>query len=381
MILKAFQHSQPIEKEGYIPTLDGWRALAVLGVVIYHATPSGAFGFPVANLGQRGVSVFFGISGFLICSKLVSEELKYGKISLKNFYLRRAFRILPPALAYLVVIALLGKAGLLARMPLRELLSCIFFFRNYLPEVSDISGYTGHYWSLSVEEHFYLLFPALLIWGNSSRVRFIAPLLAIMVGCWRILDARYNISSPLLPPEIILSYHRTDRLADGLLFGCTLALWVNQVAFRKVLHEKLTIFVWWALVAMYITGCFYSLPFQGILDAILIPLMLYGTTINRATLVGAILEFPLLKWIGRLSYSLYLWHAIFFVGRYHQPEFLQLFPINIAALIICASASYYLIEQPMISLGRKLMKATQDRPSPRDLEAIPGSLAAADARP
>lgn len=325
-----------------------------------------AFGYSLANQGHRGVDIFFGISGFLICSKLVSEESKRGKINLKNFYLRRAFRILPAALIYLFVIAILGQTGVLTKMPFRELMSCIFFFRNYLPELSDITAYTGHYWSLSVEEHFYLIFPALLMCGKARRLKYLAPLLALLIGCWRVLDTHYNISTSIFSPEVVLSYHRTDRQADSLLWGCTLALWVNQVAFRKLLDKKLNTSVWLILVAMYSASCFYRIPLQGTFEAILVPLLLYGTIANKNTLIGSIFEFPLLKWVGRLSYSIYLWHSIFFVGRYHQPAILQAFPFNVIALIICASASYYFIERPLIGFGHKLTKIDKSELNPDD---------------
>src|SRR6266404_6221584 len=118
---------------GRIPTLDGWRAIAILAVIMYHGTPEDSVLFPLANNGYRGVNVFFGISGFLICSKLLAEKSSKGRISLTNFYTRRVLRILPPAFLYIGVIALLGAVGVLAAMPRSEWVSSLFFFHNYLP--------------------------------------------------------------------------------------------------------------------------------------------------------------------------------------------------------------------------------------------------------
>lgn len=92
----------------YIPTLDGWRAIAVLMVIGVHGSTS-----PLLKYGGHGVNIFFVISGFLICSRLLDEEDRFGRISLKRFYLRRTFRILPPAFFYILAINLLGVAGLM----------------------------------------------------------------------------------------------------------------------------------------------------------------------------------------------------------------------------------------------------------------------------
>src|SRR5262245_21093106 len=110
------------------------------------------------------------MSGFLICSKLVDEEAA-GGIDLKAFYVRRAFRILPPAFLYLGVVALLGVVGVMSGPGGQEILSSALFFRNYRP----LTDTTGHFWSLSVEEHFYLFWPLLMLLFGSRTMRRIAP--------------------------------------------------------------------------------------------------------------------------------------------------------------------------------------------------------------
>ncbi|MEN3334842.1 MAG: hypothetical protein V7641_4207, partial [Blastocatellia bacterium] len=117
----------------YIPTLDGWRTIAVLLVIGYHGTPPSAPWFAVFNYGHHGVNIFFGISGFLICSRLLDEEERSGAISLKNFYLRRAFRILPPALLYILFLNLMGALSWMTLPTTLESLASCFFFRNLLP--------------------------------------------------------------------------------------------------------------------------------------------------------------------------------------------------------------------------------------------------------
>ncbi len=117
-----------------LPTLDGWRAIAI-GLVIWHHAALSTYSnealyyrVSYSRLGSFGVDIFFGLSGLLITTLLLEEREQTGMISLRGFYLRRVFRILPPALFFVLVIASLG----LVRLPL-ELTSCAFFFRNYLP--------------------------------------------------------------------------------------------------------------------------------------------------------------------------------------------------------------------------------------------------------
>ncbi|MBV8072845.1 MAG: acyltransferase, partial [Acidobacteriaceae bacterium] len=153
-------------KTEYIPTLDGWRAVAIGMVIAYHASmvPFGtveAYRSSWAYLlrfGHIGVALFFGISGFLITTLLLREEARNGRISLSKFYIRRCFRILPAYYALLGSITILGLITSRA-----ELMSSLCFVRNYIHEGAGGGSYvTGHLWSLAVEEHFYLLWPGLL---------------------------------------------------------------------------------------------------------------------------------------------------------------------------------------------------------------------------
>ena len=107
------------EKVGYIPTLDGWRAIAITGVVLEHGGNrvlrwlGHGVGTYLWDNGGHGVDLFFAISGLLICSRLLDEEKKFGHISLRGFYVRRACRILPPAILYLAVVGVLSLIGIL----------------------------------------------------------------------------------------------------------------------------------------------------------------------------------------------------------------------------------------------------------------------------
>ena len=219
-------------KTGYLPTLDGWRAIAIVAVLLDHTVEYSGLGhYPkllsLTHTGPNGVSLFFAISGFLICSRLLEEKRAFGQISLRGFYIRRACRILPPAMFYLLVIGALSLCGLIIVSP-GEWWSSALFFRNYLPGDwinRGWGGYTIHYWSLAVEEHFYFLWPAALVFLGKKRARWFALSLAFAVAAWRTWDFNRHWFDRLIPGLLFGS--RTDVRMDALLLGCVAA---NQFA-------------------------------------------------------------------------------------------------------------------------------------------------------
>src|SRR5947209_647095 len=118
----------------YLPTLDGWRAIAIAFVVISHVSyaplPASQLRSLAISLGPKGVDIFFALSGFLITSRLLTERRRFGGISLRKFYLRRAFRLLPASLTYLALLSLLAKKGV-TDASAGEVVASIFFLRNF----------------------------------------------------------------------------------------------------------------------------------------------------------------------------------------------------------------------------------------------------------
>ncbi len=350
----------------YRPTLDGWRAIAILMVIFAHGGSAlldagGRYANPtlyaLSQRGGFGVDLFFGISGLLICGRLLDETERTGGFSLGSFYIRRVFRILPPAFAYLAIVGILAIAGVIAVSP-REWLSSVFFSRNYIVMPLDAGWYTGHFWSLAVEEHFYLIWPAALLTMGSSRARRYLPGIAIGVAIWRVVDFHFfhgQIWPGVLSDNI---YERTDTRFDGLLWGCWLALIVSVPAYREILKQRLSPTVITCLVIALIACIALNPPLQMAWESFLIPAILAGTVLNPTMLFSRILELSPIRWIGRISYSLYIWQQLFLV-RSKIPRPLpfgpvQEFPLNIVAVFVCASASYYLLERPLVALGHSL---------------------------
>jgi peptidoglycan/LPS O-acetylase OafA/YrhL len=351
-----------LNTSNYLATLDGWRAIAILGVLCAHGAhrvlgPGGLYPSPTwydaSGYGVLGVDIFFGISGFLICTRLLQEEQRLGRINLKSFYIRRVFRILPPYLLYLLAAVLLTATGVIAAQRW-EFVSCLLFFRNYMPLDAAQNWYTGHFWSLAVEEHYYLLWPPLLFLLGVRRARPTVLGLAILVALWRVVEFRYGfVSHRLLDASF---YVRTDIRADALLWGCWMALLFHVPKWRGRLQRWLLRGVWTGLVAGF-AACVVMKPhFVMTWQAILIPFLLIGTVLHPNWAVSRLLESAPLRWIGRISYSLYLWQQIFVtpLGQFGKLGVVQRFPVNILATVVAACLSYYCMEKYLIRLGHKL---------------------------
>ncbi len=335
---------------GYLPTLDGWRAIAIALVLFTHTHLPGNALHQIAPYGAMGVHLFFAISGLLITNRLLEE-----RNSLRTFYLRRAFRILPAAFSYLAVLCLLGFVAGWIPLNTGQVLASAFFYRNYYVLPAAQSWYTGHYWSLSVEEHFYLLWPGLLLWLGTRRARWAAPALACAFVLWRALDTHFGWVAAWHPAWKD-SVERTDYRLDGLFWGCAAALvWQWRPARR-----------WLAMPgrsysALLVVGAIVLLlvlqpPGFVAMFAFLMPLPLLFTASGPGEWLARLLEFRPIIWLGRISYSVYLWQQLLLVPDQVPASFgwAQLFPVNLVLILVLASASYYLVEQPLRRVGRRL---------------------------
>jgi peptidoglycan/LPS O-acetylase OafA/YrhL len=360
-------------RAGYIPTLDGWRALAIIAVIFHHSALLRFGWFSTSWLfefGNTGVSLFFGISGLLICTRLLEEEARTGSLHLRGFYVRRLLRIQPAALVYLLFILLLKLAGD-APVSWSSFVSALLLLRNYLPwrgpQVSD--WLTLHYWSLSVEEHFYLLLPFFLYFIKRNRARFVFSC-ALVLMAWGAYAARHHLLG-------WTSYHRTDLCLPALLVPATVALLLQRPWFRQcaatylipVLAVPLALAIYisiWSQWRFGLRGLAYVAPSIAIV----------ATMLHPASLSGRFLEWAPLRFLGRISYGLYLWQEILFTG--HFAPGLQVlgkfsrFPLNFAAVLGLAVGSYYAIERPCMRLGHRLAHpALEGRPElrPRGLRS------------
>jgi peptidoglycan/LPS O-acetylase OafA/YrhL len=337
--------------------LDGWRGVAIALVLIDHASKGLYTGslHRFLRLGATGVAIFFALSGFVITSWMLREAEQHGSVSLKKFYVRRLFRLVPAMLAYVACIGVLSATGLI-NVTTEQFLATLFFCRNYIPiEMWTTGWYTAHFWSLAVEEHFYLLWPALLI--RSAGRSFLPAAMAFAVAVWRHIDLHYHvISTGLWFPG------RTDVRLDGLLWGCVLAILLHQrktpVRLSKFFSTGfLTVCVGLDLLSNLTAGRHnYS-----VYEPLLLALIVVWPLLNSGSWLATILEWPTMTWLGRLSYSLYVWQQLWLVFPGVQSPFgvFQRFPLNLICLFACGCVSYYLIERPMIEVGYWLTSRPQ----------------------
>ena len=386
----------------YIPTLDGWRAIAILLVLTHHLGTAfygreNYWASSPTRFGVIGVPIFFGLSGFLITALLLQEFQSHGRISLAGFYLRRSFRILPPLFVYISAVGLLGL--LATRL---ELVSSFLFFRNYIPDIRA-GLYTYHLWSLSVEEHFYLLWPlalCFLLRGRKSRnsrktgsadmesrttlktgcalgappkglassspdrrraAASFALLLttggiALALGLWGSIDFHLHLLNRIAP--VLDTPMRTDLRLNSLMWGCCAGIIFQKVALREGAVRLLKLPVFAAALLALVCSQITAIPLSAIWSSVLIPTLILCTATHPSWRVSAALEWPILRWIGRISYSLYLWQQLFLVPKWeaHPLPWAQSLPLSILLPFACAAASHVLIEQPAIRAGRKLAR-------------------------
>jgi peptidoglycan/LPS O-acetylase OafA/YrhL len=353
-------------KSGYIKTLDGWRTIAVFSVILYHARPIiiGPFNFQkIQDFGDRGVQLFFAISGILICSRLLEEQRMHGRISLAGFYIRRLFRIQPAAIVFLATIGVLGVIGII-HPTLRASLSALFCFRNFY-ETSGLiltpeDRYTAHFWSLAVEEHFYFLLPGLIVLARKKIVPLLA-VLCVLFAFWPQIAFHIGVY------RVEADHWRTDMSLQYLLFPALVAILLTRPAFRswvtKVSSYNLLIILTFA--GIITTQTLLHGHFTGLVILVGFPFVIVSTMLHPEGVLGRLLESLPFVFLGRISYSLYLWQQLFFIReKINSPLVpLQHAPWNLIAALSFAVASYYIVEKPLMRLGHRLAPpATSGRP-------------------
>jgi peptidoglycan/LPS O-acetylase OafA/YrhL len=346
----------PESVNGRIPTLDGWRGVAILLVMVNHAALFGRFKDRFwTGLAPFGVDIFFVLSGYIITTGLIRERAIHGKIDLRNFYRRRAFRILPLVVVYLSALFLISRFIYIGGFHWQEFAGSLFFFRDFQFGANPRDVSTNHFWSLSIEEHFYLVWPAILLWLRKGRALWFATICASASALWRFYELRHDLH--LFPS----AYHglqvcQTDARLDGLFLGAALAILLTftrvQAFILREFQRETPVLILPAIVLTLILtrgGPSFTLY-------LLIATTIAYTLIVKEGPIYSYLNLRPLVWVGEISYSLYVWQQIFLIhpvgllplGR------LNVFPFNLACSLVVATCSFYFIERPAIELGRRL---------------------------
>lgn len=359
----------PPDLSGHIPSLDGLRAFSVLLVLIGHVAAT--HGAPlwldkpaITSLGNIGVRFFFLISGFLITTLLLREHARTGRIDLGQFYLRRAYRILPAAFAYIGLIWLAFQLGWIdltlsvprrtqdEEAPLRHLLHAVTFTANYN---HDYNWYYNHLWSLSVEEQFYLIWPFVLVLAGLQRsvhvvvgVILVCPLIRLAMHLWGDV------------PEIAFN-REFQAIADALAMGCLAALVHTRLSQSPrvrsfLMHPFAPLALGGLLIVAAYASALVSRPFAFICGQVLsnlgIILILQHLVRSPDAWAGRLANLKPITLIGAMSYSLYLWQEPFLYFLVDSWE--TRFPLNLALSFGAAWLSYRFIEQPFLRLKERL---------------------------
>lgn len=343
----------------FLPTLDGWRAIAISMVIISHCVtvePAHDGGGGLVNLltfrlGTFGVMLFFAISGYLISTRLLIEQESTGGISLRSFYTRRVFRIIPPAYLYLAVIAVLAVTGIIKARP-PDLAGAAFFFGNYVPSQS---WFTGHFWSLAIEEHFYLFWPPILWLSGRRRA---IPVGAFLIALTAFL--RYRAMSHLPAGSDLPGY--TQFRLDAFMFPCMLAILLRTKTFARRFAGLVTPRVRVLAIAVLAAGIAAGTRFPGwrepqrLLQSALLPVIVVTTVLRPGDWFARLLQHPVLEWLGRISYSVYLWQQLVF-GFAPAADWkarLLALPLLLALILALAAVSYRWVELPMMMWGKRI---------------------------
>ncbi|HMD49395.1 MAG TPA: acyltransferase [Bryobacteraceae bacterium] len=325
-----------------LPGLFGIRAISIALVLLYHLGSS-ALGPAFVAHHMSGVNIFFVLSGFLITYILCREEDKRGSISLQTFYVKRFLRILPPLIPYLAVLAILASMGIV-KVALSDLGYCLLFVRNVFP-IPNFSGstQTDHLWTLAVEEQFYLLWPLLMILlgTNRARLRFSAALV-VFSPVWHIIAFR------LAGGAQYVNHVRFDLMYDPILIGCCLALARREPRLLQYLRHPWLQGRWFPVAAIVaLLGVLWTGRLERLIYVVTALIINYAVEHE-----DGFLNFKPVMWLGKISYSLYIWQQLFCWG--FSDHWLGRFPQNLLATLAVGLASFHLIEQPFTRLRERV---------------------------
>jgi len=313
--------------------------------------------------GGFGVTIFFFLSGYLITTLLRLEYEKTGDISLRKFYLRRAYRILPPMYIVLALAYGLWLIDALPGAPTGGAIAAqIAHLTNYFIVFNGdthIIPSTGLMWSLAVEEHFYLIYPiALLLLLRHLAYRNVVWILfavCFVVMLWRTYMTTHA------PGLGDYTYVATDARLDSLLYGCILGLWCNPAIDTQRLSANA--WLWTGVLAVAAAVLIFTFEYHtatsdgftySLQGLALLPVFYCAIRFNRWPAFRW-LELPPVRAMGIISYTFYLIHLlILHLLRYLVPHRRHEWVVALPLAIAFATGMYFLVERPLAERRRKL---------------------------
>ena len=316
--------------------------------------------------GGFGVTIFFFLSGYLITTLLRREYELTGTISFRNFYLRRVYRIFPPLYIVLLIAYVLAISGIFEHdMRPWAVLSQILYWTNYYFVAFGKTYFVPHtsmYWSLAVEEHFYLVFPVLFLaavrYSSFKRAAMVFAIICIIGLMWR-----YWLVLGLNATDIY-TYRATDSRFDSLLYGCILGVWQNPVLDPE---WKLSLRIRWVLLCTSLSVFLFSLLYRdevfretlrySIQGVALFPLFWLAVRYPEWWVFRWLNIYPV-RFFGMISYTFYLSHVTMLglVSKYLSSQEVTTAVIGFVLTVAFSTVMFYLVERPIARLRKKLHK-------------------------
>jgi peptidoglycan/LPS O-acetylase OafA/YrhL len=356
---------------GYRPALDGVRGIAIAAVVSMHT-----FGWP--KQGALGVDLFFVLSGFLITTLLLEERADRGRISIAGFYARRARRLLPAlfvmlaayAAAVLAVFAVRGELDQLGDRILALAATIGYIGNVFRMEGGEIPTSLSHLWSLAQEEQFYVLWPPLLILVMRARPALLTRLLGLAIACVAVERFAFMSSG-----SFWRVYLGPDTHSEPILVGCLFAVWFARGSFlfagarsraaSASLVGILALIAFWGplteALSLSSAGALYGTPLLTVFAAAA-GIVIVDCAVGTSALARLLSVRPL-RFLGQISYSLYLWHIPVLVAFGTVAAAGVRSVIGLAVSLVLAVASRYVVELPFLRRRRD--------PKPESVQAAP----------
>jgi peptidoglycan/LPS O-acetylase OafA/YrhL len=361
----------------YLPALDGVRAFAVIAVMMFHG------GIPHMDGGFMGVDAFFVLSGFLITSLLIGEWRQTLSIKLGAFWARRARRLLPALLLMLLFVAFFasvivpkGTYGALRLDALSTLLYVsnwhfILINSNYFAENSATASPLLHTWSLAVEEQFYLIWPLVVLgvlhFTRNLKVLFglcVAAATASALWMYSVYNGGLNTNRAYLGTDtrsqclfigcaiavglVLLAQrgHEQGRLAKGELWRPTSSAGVAACGALGIVGAAGAVSIW------LLTTSLSAFPYSGgfFLLGLSVGAVIVAAVAAPRSIVPRFLALAPIRYVGRISYGLYIWHWPIFIWLNHERTGLtgwQLFAVRVAMTFGVSVVSFHLVERPI----------------------------------
>jgi peptidoglycan/LPS O-acetylase OafA/YrhL len=351
-----------------IDKIDGWRFWAVCAVIVSHLIYHSQYystidsEIRVEGFGLLGVEVFFFISGFVICSALIKELETHGRFSIKAFYIRRCFRILPPLWIYLLVISVAGSYGLIEFNMAEAWIPALFV--SNLESLFTLHWFVGHTWTLSYEEQFYIVFPIILWISYRANRMMVFPLLII-----------------LFPILSLLCYYFHMEIGAGVFRFFDFMVWgVVFAIYKEDINKKLSLvgFVLPVILSlmMVVISIIPASKFSTILTVFILPPLVaitVASTVFNESAMERLLTSKWLCYLGRASYGIYLWQQVatakyaVFGGAFYF--------LAILGMISYVVFQYEFIEKRLIRVGSNISKNLIEKEiylkCPREFRSFP----------